>query len=337
MKIVKINDKETLNSFLLSKGKAPFLESWEWGEFQNKAGHKAIRLGAEDDGKIVACATIIKKKLFLGKSYFYCPRGPVFGAGKEVKAVQELLYGEIKKIALEEKAIFLRFEPITELKDESRKLKVEKTIDVQPSKTIVLDLDKGEDELLKEMHQKTRYNIRLAEKKKVKILEMGIENFDCFWRLANETKDRDNFRLHSKNYYCQMIECACQPGGNYNQGNANLVIKLFMAEYDGKIIASNLVSFFGDTVTYMHGASSNGSRNVMAPYLLQWHCIKLAKSLGYRYYDFYGTDENKWPGVTRFKRGFGGEEIDYPGTFDLAFDDRWYGIYKTVRSIRRFL
>jgi lipid II:glycine glycyltransferase (peptidoglycan interpeptide bridge formation enzyme) len=85
----------------------------------------------------------------------------------------------------------------------------------------------------------------------------------------------------------------------------------------------------------MHGASASKYRNVMAPYLLQWHAIKLAKNLGYKYYDFYGVDEDKWPGVTRFKKGFGGREVNYPGTFDLIFNRRWYSVYRMVRKARR--
>jgi lipid II:glycine glycyltransferase (peptidoglycan interpeptide bridge formation enzyme) len=114
-----------------------------------------------------------------------------------------------------------------------------------------------------------------------------------------------------------------------------LNIKLFLAKHDGKVIAGNIVAFFGDTVTYMHGASSNEFRNLMAPYALQWHCIKLAKQSGYKYYDFYGISDDKWPGVTRFKRGFGGKELEYPGTWDAVFDGVKYKIYGLLRKIRR--
>ena len=130
-------------------------------------------------------------------------------------------------------------------------------------------------------------------------------------------------------------------------------IKLYLAEFDPsipqsdseqassgqerKIIAGNIVSFFGNTATYVHGASSNEYRNVMAPYLLQWEVIKIVQEKGYKYYDFYGIDEKKWPGVTRFKLGFSGNIVEYPGTFDLAFDNLWYNMYKVLRKIRRLV
>ena len=95
--------------------------------------------------------------------------------------------------------------------------------------------------------------------------------------------------------------------------------------------------------SYVHGASANEFRNVMAPYALQWEVIKLAKQKNCKYYDFNGIDEKKWPGVTRFKMGFarfesarqGGEVVEYPGTFDMVFDNLWYNVYKLIRRIRR--
>jgi lipid II:glycine glycyltransferase (peptidoglycan interpeptide bridge formation enzyme) len=74
----------------------------------------------------------------------------------------------------------------------------------------------------------------------------------------------------------------------------------------------------------------------MAPYLLQWHAIRLGKARGCKFYDFFGIDEDKWPGVTRFKKGFGGDVKIYPGTFDLIFSQAWYGIYSWLRKIRRW-
>ncbi|MFA6171295.1 MAG: peptidoglycan bridge formation glycyltransferase FemA/FemB family protein [Patescibacteria group bacterium] len=330
MKISNIAEQKAWNCFIAGNCPAEFLESWEWGEFQKEAGSKVIRLSAENDKGAAACATFIKKKLFLGKSYFYCPRGPVSCGNKEADG---LLFHEIKKIAEKEKAIFLRFEPSGNLKAEGLGVPVLRTIDVQPSKTLILDLSKSEENMLGEMHQKTRYNIRLAEKKGVKVKELGMENFEDFWKLMNETRDRDGFRLHGRNYYSKMLECAGCGGAGLKKNE--MAVKMFAAEYQGKIISVNLIGFFGDTVTYMHGASSDEYRNVMAPYLLQWHLIKLAKNLGYKYYDFYGIDEKKWPGVTRFKKGFGGKEVSYPGTFDLIFDKAWYNCYIIFRKLRR--
>jgi len=340
MEVVEIKDKNQLDDFLAKQKHSQFLQAWLWGDFQEKVAGKVFRLGVEEEGKLVAIATIVKKMLPMGKNYFYCPRGPVFGCRMSdvgCRMSAESLFYEIKELVRKEGAMFLRFEPEVELKLEN--WQIEKTLDVQPSKTLILDLNKSEDELLAGMHQKTRYNIRLAEKKGVRLEEAGIESFDKFWELMGQTSDRDDFRLHGIDYYKEMIKLDHRQGGASGTGRTGGTgkdfIKLFFAKYKGKAIAAGIFSFFGNTATYMHGASSDENRNLMAPYSLQWEAIKLAKAKGYKYYDFFGIDEKKWPGITRFKKGFGGKEKKYPGTFDLAFDPGWYSVYKMVRKVRR--
>ena len=214
-------------------------------------------------------------------------------------------------------AIFLRIE--SEEIFEKFKNNFKKSFDLQPKKTLFLDLSLSEEELLKEMHQKTRYNIRLAEKKEVEIKLSEAKNIESdfleFWRLMSITGERDAFRIHNQKHYKNIL-------------SASENIKLYFANYKNKNIAAGLFCFFGDRVTYMHGASDNEARNLMAPYLLQWEIIKIAKENGYKYYDFYGIDEKKWPGVTRFKLGFGGFVKEYPGTYDFIFKPLIYNLYQ---------
>jgi lipid II:glycine glycyltransferase (peptidoglycan interpeptide bridge formation enzyme) len=334
LKLIEITDKNKWNDFVGAQSHAEFLQSFEWGEFQEKVEGKIMRLGVEDEGKIIAVGMLIKKSLPLKMNYFYCPRGIIIN--EELKVNQEVLFNfffaEIKKIAEKEKVIFLRFEP--KKKIQNSKFKIQNSLDVQPSKTIMLDLSKSEEVLLATMHQKTRYNIRLAEKKGVIIREAGVDEFDKFWALMSETVDRDGFRLHGREYYLKMLS------------SGNQFLKLFFGiipsslgeggAHESKVICSGIFSFFGDTAVYIHGASSNENREVMAPYLLQWEMIKRAKAGGCKFYDFCGIDEKKWPGVTRFKRGFSGMEVKYPGTFDAIFDRNKYFLYTLFRKIRRF-
>jgi len=329
MQLVPIDNKDLLNNFTGQQTLSPFLQSWQWGEFQGKMS-KIFRLGIEDNGELVAVATLIKIPLAFGLNYFYSPRGPIFKLKVESEKLKiyNYFFNEVAKIAQKEKALFLRFEPnepTNNFELLTFNFKLNKTIDIQPSKTSILDLTKDEDELLATMHQKTRYNIRLAEKKEVVISENNKEKFNVWWELMNETRQRDGFKLHKKEYYLKMLELP----ENF--------LKIFLASYNNRIIAGMMVAFFGDTVTYLHGVSANEDRNVMAPYLLQWYVIKLAKQSGFKYYDFYGIDEEKWPGVTRFKLGFGGREVNYPGTYDLVFDKNSYNVYKFLRKIRRTL
>ncbi len=323
MQLTEIKDKNKLNDFVGKQEYAELLQSWQWGEFQEQFGNKIFRLGVDGGGKIVAAATLIKKSLPLGMNYFYCPRGPIIN--DESSAINDklinFLFSEIKKIAEKEGGIFLRIEPKKVINDSS--FVIRRSLDVQVSKTIILDLSKTEDELLKDMHQKTRYNIRLAEKKGVKIREAAEGEFEKFWELMSATVNRDGFRLHEKEYYQKMLETEN--------------IKLFFGEFENKILCAGIFSFFGDMAVYLHGASSNENRELMAPHLLQWGLVKKAKAFGCKYYDFFGIDNEKWPGVTRFKRGFGGEEVSYSGTFDVIFNKNKYFLYIFLRFVWRFL
>lgn len=325
MQIITIKNKEQLNGFAAAQKHSQFLQAWQWGEFHKVVSGDVCRFGVEDSGSLIGAATVIKKILPMNKHYFYSPRGPIIHCEiKEdnCKLAVNLLFSKIKELSEQEGAMFLRFDPVFNIKH-LENTTFEKTIDVQPSKTIILDLSKSEAVLLKEMHQKTRYNIGLAKKKGINIVEGNESRFDEFWNLMSETGERDDFNLHGINYYKEMIKL-----------NSNF-IKLYFAEYKEKAIATALAAFFGDTAVYLHGASSNDDRNLMAPYLLQWHCIQSAKKLDCKYYDFYGIDEKKWPGITRFKTGFSGKIKKYQGTFDLPFDPAWYNIYKMIRKVRR--
>lgn len=338
MQVSEIKDKKIWNEFIGSQDLSQFLQSWEWGEFQQSLGRKIWRLAVCNNSDISAAALVVKRFLPLAKSYLYCPRGPILANDKDVLG---LLMDRIKQIAKKENAIFWRIE----LTSQSQILNLKSSIHgfqavspVQPKDTLILDLTKSEEELLSEMHQKTRYNIRLAERKGVKIRIMNpfgpnsgrgqesrIGDIEEFLKLLHQTTGRDKFRPHPDEYYRKSLK---QFSGDF--------VKLYLAEYQNKVIAANIVIFFGDTATYAHGASSNEYRNVMAPHLLQWRQIQDAKRLGYKYYDFWGiaSQNQKWSGITRFKKGFAGREINYPGTFDIVFQSFWYKIYRLIKRIK---
>jgi len=283
-----------------------FLQSEEWEEFQNSIENQTFRV---DD------VLLIKKSLPIRKSYLYAPR---IGIINQELGITNFL-NKTTELAKKENCAFLRIDIVDKPQVTSHKLR--RTNDVQPSQTVILNLKKTEEELLFDMHQKTRYNIRLAEKKGVKIKESNDVNI--FWQLTKETTKRDRFKSYGKEYYKKII--------------ASDMIKLYVAEYDNKILAAGIFVFYGETVTYLHGASTHEDKNVMAPYLLHWEMIKLAQREGYKYYDFFGIDEKKWPGITRFKKGFSGEEISYPGTFDVVFSRAWYTIYNLVRVLYKLV
>lgn len=290
-----------------------FLQSQEWADFQKSLGRKVWQINN---------ILVIKYNLPLGKSYLYSPRC----GGDFLSALEK-----IKEIGKKENSIFFKIEPIENINLKNFK----KSHDLQPKKTLVLDIKKSEQELLNKMHKKARYNINLALKKGLKIQssrpkaedprrktsgpKSKVQNFEKFWEMLQDTAKRGRFKIHPEEHYEKMLKISG--------------MELFVAEYQNKIIAANIVLFYGKRAIYLHGASDYEYRNLMAPYLLQWHQILEAKKQGRNEYDFWGIDEKKWPGVTRFKKGFSGKEIFYPGAYDLVFQPLWYRIYKIARRI----
>lgn len=305
--------------------KKSFLQTHDWLQFQKYIGRKTWNF---DDGKIRA--NIIQHDLPFGKNYLYIPHGPEISWGE----IQSGLKNEVdnflkylKDLGKENKSIFVKMEPMADVVMEvvyRKSLKHSKK-SIQPTKTIILDLNLSEEVLLSKMHHKTRYNINLASRKDLVFRES--DDIEIFWSLLRKTVKKDQFQTHEKNYYFKLYD--------FFKNNETLKLELFVVEYDNKAIAAALVMFYEDTDYYLHGAMDRDYRELMAPYFMHWEIIKHAKSTGHRFYDFWGIDARRWPGVTRFKLGWGGETKEYPGSFDLPVSRFWYLIYRIARKIFR--
>jgi lipid II:glycine glycyltransferase (peptidoglycan interpeptide bridge formation enzyme) len=229
---------------------------------------------------------------------------------------------------LDDGRVFVRFEPLNDVKTFGFK----KTFSVSPKTTLITSLEKSEEKLLSSFHQKTRYNINLAKRKGVKIEIAKAWELDIVWPLFEETAKRDGFRLHDKKHYEELLKLKSN----------NLKVFLAVAFYENRPLAANIMVDFNGTRTYLHGASSNSNRNVMAPFLLHWELLTDAQAKGLKFYDWWGiasSDDPKdpWAGITRFKKGFGGETVRSPGTFDYVLKPSGYLIYKIIRCLKRFL
>lgn len=374
------------------------MQSDEWRKFQEGVGRKTFHLSDES-----FWANIVEHRLPLVGKYFYVPRGPLFGFKEEMpEQVRHDIDGLIK-LAEKNNAGWIRIEPETESILEMIKKAVgadkegavgadlvsarngmkyeivKAPHDVQPRETFVIDIAKSEEELLAGMKAKTRYNIKLSQKHNVlvKVIsndKIQISNqiqrpndkeerhyFSEFLRLTQVMAKRQGITAHPDNYYRQMFETIPSD-----------ILKLYVAEYEGRVIAANLVVFYGETCTYLHGASDDEYRNVMAPYLLQWQQIRDAKKTGCVRYDFGGVktgiklphpnpllikergkepsplqgeggppaggpDEvNSWKGITRFKLGFSPGTVPtvYPGSYDLVIDRKKYELYRLIQKIK---
>jgi len=201
MEIKEITDQSLLDQFVGFQERSQFLQSWPWGEFQHTQQNKIVRLGVFDQEKLLGSAQIIEQVLPLGKKYWYLPRGPVVGARLPVEkfqAVWSTLLKEIVSRADRQRAMFLKIEPLLEKHSQQQFDALIKDYEaksvhfVQPKDSWYLELNKSESELLASMHQKTRYNIRLAERKGVTVRTTNmIDDFEAFWQLMRETAKED--------------------------------------------------------------------------------------------------------------------------------------------------
>jgi lipid II:glycine glycyltransferase (peptidoglycan interpeptide bridge formation enzyme) len=300
-----------------------FLGTPEWLEFQRSLGRKGWRF---DDGKF--SANILRHDMPLRKNYLYVPHGPFIemaniltGFRNEVREFHTYLRG----LAKANGSVFIKFEPMNDAVPEllhagGMKFRYARKM-LQPKRTVILDLQKGEDQLMAEMHHKTRYNIKLAQSHGIDVRDS--DDAEAFWKLLRKTTQRDKFQSHEKEYYKKLLDLK-EP----------LKTDLVLAYYKDKPVAGAIVLINGDTGYYLHGASDNEFRQFMAPHLLHWSIIKYLKEHGIKNYDLWGVDSVRWPGVTRFKHGFGGRPVEYPGSFDIPLRRFWYWLYSLRQKVK---
>lgn len=232
---------------------------------------------------------------------------------------------KLEHLAKKHNAIYSLIES-TEIKQEQTKKQLKEII---PRFTNVIDLQQNEEEILKNMHQKGRYNIRLAKKHKVTIQES--KNIDLFYKILESTAKRDNFHINPKKFYKTMLE-TLQPASK---------AKLFLAYHpdSNEPIAGIINTYIDNTATYYYGASDHNYRKYMAPYLLQWHAIQDAKQKNYKTYDFLGVANPNNPkdplqGVTSFKNKFGGTTIQYKSASTIVHKPLFYFLLKVKKFLK---
>ncbi|MBN1874926.1 MAG: peptidoglycan bridge formation glycyltransferase FemA/FemB family protein [Anaerolineae bacterium] len=279
---------------------------------------------------VIAGALQLYRKLFKGLATIaYVPRGPLVD-WSDAGQVAAML-ATLERVARRRRALALWIEPplldAPEIRAQLQALGFSaESHTVQPPRTILVDIGVSEDEVLAAMKSKTRYNIRLAERKGVTVREAGVEALSTFYGLMLETGDRDAFGIRSEAYYRRTLEVLDTSAGT--GGKAALLI----AEVDGEAVAALIVCALGNTAWYFYGASSNRHRNAMPTYTLQWAAIRWAKAQGCRVYDLWGIpdadeatleaqfnerQDGLW-GVYRFKRGFGGQVVRYVGLWEKS-------------------
>ncbi len=316
------------DDFLKQHPRVHLLQTSAWGTLKSDFGWEPVRVVVGDVG-----AQVLFRRLPLGFSVAYIPKGPV-GKGWEA------LWPEVDDLCHRKKAVFLKVEPDL-WEDEADSL-----FDaapppgfrlsprgIQPRRTLVVDLSPAEEDILARMKQKTRYNIRLAARKGVRVRPW--EDLSAFYQMMTLTGERDAFGVHTLEYYRRAYEIF-HPRGE---------CEMLVAEYEGEPLAALMVFARGGRAWYFYGASTNRQRNRMPTYLLQWEAMRWAKARGCVEYDLWGVpdadqetlesnftqrSDGLW-GVYRFKRGFGGVLRRAAGPWDRVYRP---GVYILSRALR---
>lgn len=292
------------------------MQSWEWGEFRKSLGTKLLRYGLFKNNKLQKAFQLTFHQIPL-TSYFvgYLPKGPL---------PDQDLAKSLEQIGREQNCAFIKLEP--DILNENKLYKVHPSFQISPKPlftkhNFILDLTQSEEELLKNMHPKTRYNIRLAEKKGIKVEERTDEiAFKIYLKLYFETTQRQGYHGHSEFYHQKVWETL------KNAGMARLLIGFFHK----KPLTAWMLLSFKDILYYPYGGSSNEHREFMHSNLVAWEAIKLGKKLGLKKFDMWGalgpdaSPNDPWQGFHRFKAGFGGKLVEYIGTFDIVFNPALY-------------
>ncbi len=324
LRTVPSKQRNAWDCFVSEHLRGHFLQSWGWGELKAASGWHPLRLALWDTtcNQIVAAAQVLRRTvphvpLRLGH-LAYVPKGPVLDWTNETLC--DTFFVQLHSYLRRDGAIMLRLEPGQE-DDEDLILKclaqqkMHTTQAVQPVRTIMLDITPDEATLLAQMKEKWRYNVRLAGRKGVTIrIAETIEDVQAWYTLLETTGERDQFGIHTLAYYLQV----------WRTFRPDDTVRLLLAEFNGQLLAGIFVSVFARQAIYLYGASSNEQRHLMPNYLLQWEAIRWAKSRGASSYDFWGIPETEaedesMAGVYRFKRGWGGRVVQFPGCYEYIY------------------
>jgi lipid II:glycine glycyltransferase (peptidoglycan interpeptide bridge formation enzyme) len=354
---------EYWNKLIASLPASHILQSWEWGQLKSQFGWEAkhylwskmdndLRLTstpAANPDDIAAAALVLCRTVAIGggalqAKVMYLPKGPLLRDWANLGERQKVI-NDLRNLAHEQKAIFLKLDPDVRLgtgvpgTDQETSEQVGRSFSdelgaagfifspdqIQFRNTICINLEASEAELLQRMKQKTRYNIRLSERKGVRIRRGDQNDIPTLYNMYAETSQRDGFVIREAAYYQAVWETFI------NNGSAHALI----AAVEKEPIAAVIIFVFARRAWYLYGMSSSLHRELMPNYLLQWEAIRLAKQAGCLEYDLWGAPDRfdsadpLW-GVYRFKEGLGGEVVRTVGAWDYPARRQLYSLYTWI-------
>jgi lipid II:glycine glycyltransferase (peptidoglycan interpeptide bridge formation enzyme) len=349
------------------------LQTWEWAQVKQAYGWQAMPLiwdrapsrerpetPPEGGSLRPAAAVMLLKKQVVSRglaarlSIMYAPKGPLLDWSDLSLRIHVL--DDLARLAQRSHAIFLKLDPdivigrglpgsagareeadgvavVSELQQRGWRFSPDQ---IQFRNTVLLDLSLPEDAILARMKPKTRYNIRLAQKKGVAVRPGSVDELQNLYRMYAETSARDGFVIRDTNYYHNVWHAFVRPATGRDQPCAEILV----AEVAGIAVAAIFVFYFADRAYYIYGMSRATHRETMPNHLLQWEAIRRARARGCTCYDLWGAPDafdtsDSMSGVYRFKDGLGGELVRTIGAWDFPSSTFWYPVY--TRLVPRIL
>lgn len=339
--IKQIDNKKIWEDFMSLHPETNFLQSWYWGEFHKNLGNDIQRTGFYKNNKLIGVMLSVVENAKRGR-YLTVPGGPIIDwTGPDLV---NSFVNEIKRIAKDTNCVFVRVRPQLESSEFSKKIFrqngfVNAPIHLHAELTTQLDITKSEEDLLKNMRKTTRYEIKKA-------ISLGIEVTG--WQLKSDRRYYEN-PLIREFYDLQLVTARRQKFVPFSFDFLNEQFKVFSqknqallyrAALNNKLLAEAIIIFYGKEAVYHYGTSTDEGRKYPGSYLIQWEAIKEAKKRGMTSYNFWGVSpfnepNHRFYGLSLFKRGFGGKDVEYLHAQDLVINLPRYLINYIVERIRK--
>lgn len=345
MELVKLD--EQWNKIIAALPGAHLLQTSQWAEVKAEVGWQAYPLvWHSSQGEVKAAALLLIRSMRLLRvgpriSVAYVPRGPILNWAEE--PLRKEVFADLLAFARKQGCLFLKIDPELRLgtgvpgREEAWEDPVGQAVvqemkesgwhfsasQIQFRNTAMLDLVGTEEDWLKRMKQKTRYNLRLAQKNGISVRVANDSELPLIYKMYAETSVRDGFVIRSEEYYV----------GLWHKFMRAEMMSPLVAEFEGQMVAGLMLFYFGKSAWYLHGMSTALHREKMPNYLLQWEAMRLAASKGCEIYDLWGAPdtfdgEDSMSGVFRFKEGLGAKVLRTCGAWDFVLNHFGYFLYE---------
>ncbi len=333
IEIITAENRTKWDEFVTNHPEANFLQSWDFYEFYRSRGNQVVRRLALSDGKILAAYAGVIEDAKRGR-YLAIAGGPILDW--ENRELVNLIFRDMREQGQRHKCVFVRVRPQLELSERSLRLMRDLGLRRAPMYLSVefagiLNLEKTDDELLKNMRQRLRRALRKAEKNHIEVEKSTNPNdIHEFYQIELQTAGRHRFVAFSEDFLTKQF-AAFAPHGE---------AVLYTAKYQGEILAQNFMIFYGNEASYHYGVSSELGTKLSGAPLLHLTAMRDARERGIKRYNFWGIVEeteihHRFYGVSCFKRGFGVEELKYTPAHDFILRKLPYLLNWTVETLRK--